>query len=393
MKLLSLILIVLISAVSNESVSGSCSGITLNESVARPQSLGNHAFICLNPHAGMFGGFGNLLLSMIGVKLLGLVTNRTTVINHFLLSRLFGDRDLALDLSATTINHKFEIKRAVKCKDIQNFDLYQLPQKYGVNGCYQSYILNPITQSFIKQRTSQSSVCNVGESEFISHAIAQWALSDLRPNWIRLANKLRDSMANGSVNIDLVLQYRSWRDIFSSSKNADVMELNYNCHLQCSLRILEMIKAKEPRKLIVFVTSDNFTTTKDFAKHLQSNFTELTVLTNSKWGEKDHNGWHSEKIVQQFRYDSKTVIDDSFVFSHSELLEWILIGEAKHAIYTKGSTFAATARMRKGLAGELNDFIVSEEVRSDQRKTCLCQPVFPHENVLSNSIQNKALSN
>lgn len=388
MKLL-LVVVIFSLSFANEANSGSCGGIKLINFFNRPQELRNDTFVCLNPHTGKFGGFGNLLLTMIGVKLIGFVTNRTAVINHFLLSQLFDNVDSGRQQQtvATINSHKLDIKRTSKCKDILNFDLSQVPEKYGVNGCYQSYVLNPIIQAVIKQHMSQSSNCKVGESDLISHTIAQWALSDIRPSWIMSANKLRDGMTNASTNIDVVIQYRSWRDIYSATKNSDTIESNFNCHLHCSLKILQIIKAKESKTLVVFITSDNFTTTQAFARHINSMLEGLIVLTNSNLGEKFHNEWHSEKIVQQFRFDSRTVIGESFLSSHTELLEWILIGQANHAIYSKGSTFAATARMRKGLAGELNDFVISTVNRLKQEKAtaeCQCQPIFPHENLLSN---------
>lgn len=192
-------------------------------------------------------------------------------------------------------------------------------------------------------------------------------------------------------NIDIAAQFRSWRDVrpvdhsFHSAGGA--------CFLSCLLEAARRAAlALGKSSLCVFVTSDNVTSTHLVADTLRassvpiSSALNLTLRPFFNPHPSDH--WHSAELIEAFRYELADPQRE--LGNHAELFDWYLLGEAKAAVYTSGSTYATTARLRKGLDNMLLDW--TSAMSDPPHSACECVPFDSHLLTASNSTSASSAS-
>lgn len=334
------------------------------------------AFVCLDPNAFVFGGWGNLLLSIFAVQAISLLTNRRAVVNHPLFTTLFESPiKTPWHLPpASLINSK---KMLIRNIDFNSCHLisrshFRLAAWVGVNGCFGSYIRNPELKSFFENRYNISQNATVDSyTDQAANKLASWTLS--RPSQILqsafdIYRNLVWSQCENTVEPDIGIQFRSWRDVKSNTSTFE--ESGGDCLLRCLTGMMKHMDGttnwiRQSHKLCVFVTSDSSCFSKRIVDHLNnSNSSQQVQAFSSPSIEFNDAEWHSMGLIAKTR----DRFNSSELAYHPELLDWMILGEIKQVLYSKGSTFATTARMRTGTEKQQNDFITSFHV-----DRCLCK--------------------
>lgn len=359
-------------------------------------------FICLSPSAKFYGGFGNLLLSILGVVGFALPLNRVSIINHPLFNLMFDHPDSTRQswtlLSPLKLSEGKGGESSVsppiaggKCIAIEAITLDQFPRKYGVNGCTQSYFINPHSKKYYESifPTINKPFKGFDTWEQVESNLANWMFSNPKKVWVDLVrNYSEKSIFRGDSrcsmdNIDFATQFRTWRDV--RPQNMKFSEAGGDCHMHCLItRIKENIRVRSSSPLFnsslqhndssfcVFVTSDNVTSSHILVDRIKALSTDtLDIRAFAHEDEDEH--WHTIDLTSgSLRYEIPAGEEDSILASHSELFDWYIMGQAQAVVYTEGSTFGFTSRLRRPLEQRLQDFTTKQEGRGK----CECKPTF-----------------
>lgn len=338
------------------------------------------SFVCNDPNAGIFGGFGNLMITALATQLVGLLSNRVTVMNHHLMLSMFDHPDSRQSWSLIPSEGFFALKGTVKtrpkrCSDVKNIPFSKLAPKYGTNGCFEAYISHPESPAMLTSLLPlQYPESNISLYHQFSAAVGEWTFSRPAANWSSIMSAYRKkTFAPCGANIefaDMAVQFRTWRDVRGDKDTFH--DVGGACHAKCAAHVALHTRNRLNRTICVFVTSDNVTSSAHLVNHLNlaSNGSIKAVYAEEETGAAH---WHSQTVVDSARWKT---LDSSELQHHQSLKDWMLIGEASTAMYTAGSTFAVTARLRAGLQNQLHDVI--SEINGNK---CNCESMFPKYNL------------
>lgn len=271
--------------------------------------------------------------------------------------------------------------------------------------------------------------------DVISSTVAEWMFSAPTPalqaayvpylNHIR-AQCGRGTAVSGGVDVELAVQLRTWQDV---PERRDYFETHRQCTYDCLLQrvlharqqVYQTMSSGDRTRLrglfqanggsrpaattnmCVFVTTDNATVTKEVTRELTrmlrvvqadtarevsehiAKFDSSTpglddiILMNAIDITFVHSlemvaasaQWHSVNTIRKGRVK----FDPADLSRHVELLDWIMMGDAAEAVYSRGSSYGRTARMRGGYHKQRHDFIVGSFAQDGSE--CTCQPVRP----------------
>jgi hypothetical protein len=351
-----------------------------NKSFELFSKSGSHPnkFICLNPNAGMYGGWGNLVNSLISIIGFSLTTQKQAIMNHPLFLEMFNHPDERQKWNLWSAEEIRSIKHNVgrppaRCGDINHMPLNTFEDKYGVNGCLSPYLTHPAAINYFQFLLHKKYDKILPNSYFtqVSNILAQWIFSNPTKKYKEMTDEHKKQLLSNECgeNFDLAVQFRSWRDVRAES--ATFGELDGSCVLECALERVSWLKQKiTNRKICVFVTTDNSTSSNIIVNAINALSTKdhaVHAITFIDTHLEKH--WHSMGVVQ----DTRFFIEPTELSRHPELLDWYLIGDAYSAVYTAGSTFAFTSRMRSGILNQMNDYAVN---KVDNK--CVCEKVMPN---------------
>lgn len=334
-----------------------------------------HSLVCTDPNAKLFGGFGNFMYTVYGVQAVALITGRVSVMNHLLFTSMFHHPDPRQSWDLIAQDHlkglqQTVLTRSPRCPDILLHPLQKIPPKYGINGCLHAFFEHKEGSAILTRLLPlRFNVSDVSFADQVSGDIAQWSLSRPTPSWQRIVAeakaKIFDPCGPGVNHADLAIQYRTWRDLHSEDLAAS------ECHQQCANEMALDVQKHLNRPICVFVTSDNETTTATLASTMNAlspaNITAVYFHEINKQ-------WHSAEVVASARWE----FDSSTLHEHDELKIWMMLGDARYALSTAGSTYARSARLRGGSARRLGDRQTEfAHMGVGKAHKCICQRLFP----------------
>lgn len=356
----------------------------------------SESFVCLNPNAKIYGGFGNLIITFLGVQTLATTIGRIPLINHFLLKKMFSHPDNRQDWTILPINEVKKLEQLVrscgsKCSDPGRLKFNNFPHRFGVNGCLGSYVEHKESIEYFENNLNISNYLpvNISRYDYTLNIISQWTLSNPTKIWMDIFKNYK-SIVFGSISlgindpsnfeVDVVVQFRSWRDLRDPN-----ISYNYSKHLfenscisHSSIHYVSSIQKKLNKKIIVFVTTDDIKVSSILVEEI-NNINPLLIQAVTGVDTKHGLDWHSGEAVQDFRYKD---ISDNDLKDRHELLDWMIMGDAKHALYSKSSTFAVTARLRKGIRHQLSDYYIVEEEKVENRSCSAAMGVYLSQSML-----------
>lgn len=122
----------------------------------------------------------------------------------------------------------------------------------------------------------------------------------------------------------------------------------------------------------VYITSDDPVEIKPMVEKWQDVDQKILKFVISQPQSQD--SWHSKDSFAEH----KSNFDPKLLAQHEELIDWMIFGEADAAIYTLGSTFGRTARMRRGYVGQKYDYVVGRSSNGNGAKNpFICSSVQP----------------
>jgi len=257
-----------------------------------------------------------------------------------------------------------------------------------MNGCIPGYFTHSNSQRFYESILKLDFHGLDYWSQIFAN-VASWAMSRPSTMWTELVKNYTKTVFRGDdlcsgEDIDLVTQFRTWRDVRPADMN--FRDAGGDCHTKCLVaRAKAYGKTFNKTHLCIFVTSDNATSSAVLVKTLKGLSTESLQFRAFTHEDEDVH-WHTIDLTSgNTRYEMPP--NKAEVLSaHSELFDWYLMGEAKAAVYTGGSTYGMTARLRKGIENHLLDYTAFVE---DNK--CKCQPFYPTYGVSENLERRRRL--
>jgi hypothetical protein len=338
-------------------------------------------YTCTNPTAGIFGGFGNLMFSILGAQVVGTLINRVVVMNHHLMLNMFDHPDIRQSWDLIPFADWPEMKktvgsRPIRCSGVKDVPFEKYPAKYGTNGCFQAYLSHPQTAGvllpLLPMKYPES---NISFYDQMSAQLAEWTLSRPAKVWSSIVDEYKKatfSPCGANVDrADMAVQFRTWRDV--AGEAATYHQVGGLCHEKCAAEMALHTFQRLKRPICIFITSDNETSSAQLAQNLSS-LSPGNIHAVYGAAEKNTAHWHSVTIVDTARWGP---FDVQELRRHQELKDWMLLGEASHATYTVGSTFAITARLRAGLHQQMHDKVPI----TTEDGNCTCSSVYPNYHI------------
>jgi len=268
----------------------------------------NKNFVCINPNAGLFGGFGNLVFSLLAAQIVALLTNRVPVMNHQLMLNMFVHPDPRQSWDLIPAKKFKSLKESVKtrgtrCSDVITIPLAEIPFKYGTNGCLGAYFSHPDSVKILAELFPLTyPVEQVPEYDQWVAPFAQWVFSRPKESWTQVMNVYKNRTfapcGNNTEKADLAVQFRTWRDLH---KDGGVYhEVGGLCFQHCAREMALHTLRRLNRPICVFITSDNDTS----SAYLANSLNELSPLNiRAVYGvEANPADWHSNEIVEKGRW-------------------------------------------------------------------------------------------
>lgn len=329
-----------------------------------------------------FGGFGNLMLGAIGIVTLAIPSARIPEINHCMLSEMYFHPDKRLQFSSNTDRGDGMKLLGSSHQNINTLKSEKLNAPYAVYGDTDVNIYTTAADTIAHHAFYQQYLPDVPLSDprlydIISSTIAQWTLSNPSPALRKSYSSFKSNVLAGcpSGQLDLAVQLRTWQDV---PERRDYFESHQSCTYQCILSRIKKVKkvhagmqylknAVDPagriqvprggqrivkNSICVFITTDNATATMKVINDLQKlvsrhvDSTEKnsnnTVYLEGRRGKvvfvhslnhiSSDAQWHSVTAIRK----SRQKFDPSELSKHTELLDWVLIGDARQAVYSRG---------------------------------------------------------
>jgi hypothetical protein len=283
-------------------------------------------FVCTNPNAGTFGGFGNFVFTILGVQLMATMLNRLPVMNHPLMLNMFQHPDPRQSWDLIPSNKFMDLKATVKtrptrCTEVQHVPYAHIQPKYGTNGCFHPYIVHPETAPILNTLLPlHYPVENISYYDQMASQITQWTFSRPQPQWAAIVDEYRRrTFLPCGPNVekaDLAVQFRTWRDVVGEA--ATFHHVGGLCHETCAKEMALETQKRLNRSICVFITSDNDTSSALLA-------TSLDALSpnniHAVYGTEENAAhWHSSLLIDSARWGD---FDPAVLKHHQELKDWI----------------------------------------------------------------------
>jgi hypothetical protein len=338
----------------------------------------NRSFSCLNPNALLYGGFGNLMFTMLSAQLVAILTERVMVMNHRLLLEMFDHPDPKETWNLVPVSKFAGLKQMVgtrpdRCADVVHQAFSAMPLKYGTNGCTYAYVMHSESATVLQQLIPPRFPANeVPVHDQWIATIARWMLSRPTAQWRQIvddyAKEVFAPCGNDIKHADLAVQLRTWRDV---NQNTNFHQVGGVCHETCAREAAKDIQSRLGRPICVFITSDNATSSALLVDSLNEMSPGNIHAVHS--ADTSLTAWHTFEVVESGRWDGPAY-DPAQLVHQQALKDWMLLSEASEALYTPSSTFGATARLRAGPHAQLYDRVST----IDAAKECVCSAVLPH---------------
>jgi len=370
--------------------------------------------VTLSPHTKSYGGLGNVILSLVGVQAFAFPLRRVALLNVPLFEAMFSHPDSPRQknsrqfVSAESVNeNKKWVSHSPNCQKIFDIPLRNVPIRFGVNMCWFAFITHRESVYYYNQllgptrKIQHFGYRNISYFDWTFNSLGGWIMSNPTVVFKQHALEYQKKISSERCQkIHLALQIRTWRDVRegkllkdsnkstlnNKSKEASISfeELGGECFLNCTyasinafIRAREndnrLVKDQKANEMCVFVTSDNDAFSQQLVQRINSQpqpskitmtaFSAVPASSSSK-------PWHSFDLIKS----SLKKFNSSLLVNHPLLFDWYLLGEATTSVYTSGSTFGSSARLRAGLENQLNDFKVAFREHS---RECICEKVFP----------------
>ena len=294
-------------------------------------------FYSLNPHAKVYGGMGNLLLSMLGMQFFSVAINRAPVINHALLKDMFEHPDPRQNLSPLSnalVNKdmKHSIKgyaaRTLATRDKSIFKNVKFIGSHGAPAAACGFkAFAPQVPHFIPRGMA----LNEDEFKFYDNIMCQgfaaWLMSRPTKRLHEAALKYKDNFINkcDAQNIpDIAIQIRTLDNI--KSEFGSSME---DCYVSCAVAKAREVQKQLQRNICIFVTSNRVKTTDNVVEALNSilNTEDLSAFKFLYHQFKPNSTieiMHSGKLVEAGRYIENFPPSHDFSLK-DDLMDWFLL--------------------------------------------------------------------
>ena len=337
-------------------------------------------FVCLNPSARSYGGWGNVVTYAMTLMQLTLWLGRVPVMNHAVVQGLFQHPDHERQSwSLLPINTIRSMTNSVTgiptCRGIDKLSPSEFPAPFGLHGCPDNYQMNLHNLDFF-QRTLKikdpsiimpSNISSYFDEhgrrlghpfrkvndvyQWLMNSVAtQWTFSRPAPHWQRAIEEYRrELLGHSDLVLDLAVQFRSYRDLGATEAEGTFESTGGACTIQCVTYAVDQLTRVLDRDIHVFYTGDDPRYIQRIvhevklhylnrskapghiagAGHLHSHRFKLHSYTFQNAF--SLSSWHTIDIMNNDRYD--------FNFTHVEhdtgMLDWMVFGEARHAVYTQ----------------------------------------------------------
>ena len=329
-------------------------------------------FVCLNPTAKFYGGWGNVVFYAFTLMEIGIGLDRIPVMNHALMTTLFqhpDDRQVWALLSFADIDRlKNEIEGIPRCNGINERTVESFPPKFGLHGCPGNYNNNHAILGRVKSLLSGSFPIYADlDSWGVNVLLMQWVFSKPSLPWLSAVNSYRKTVfGDENMVADLAIQIRTWRDL-GEAKTFEGS--NGPCILFCTTKALDVLSKFIKREFRIFVTADDAAVAQKFIELLQQWGVDNSKPVHVYVPGPEQSNWHTVDLTNQGRYS----LDISQVEHNVALLDWMILSEAHHSVYTLNSGFSSWARMRGGFQNQSCDVVAG----NNEENKCVCVPVLP----------------
>lgn len=348
-------------------------------------------------------GFGNLIIGTFGMMLLAHVKGDIPLVAHAMVAAMFNH---PLSNEGLTFQKILEDPDGtISLPSVSDSG----PETFRENGPNKKTYINVLgTGDSLKRdpvRQFYADLLNMSTSDprlydVMSSAAAQWMLNNPSRRFQSIYEEFKAEKESQctSGHFDFGIQLRSWVDWLSYY---DAFKKNKPCIVDCIESVIVNVVTSAARENdvppCVFFTADSGEDANDIINSLKRKFSvrspavEVEFVVSARptlikgeiddreayklHGENDKPfAWRSDFVLRSTR-DSFNINDLS---KRTDLLDWMLFGDVDTGIYSGGSTFGRTARMRRGYFAQLNDHIFTTRAALTQ-KGCMCVPVQPED--------------
>lgn len=332
------------------------------------------SFICLSPHARSYGGWGNVVYYAMTMMQLSLWLPRVPVMNHAVVLGLFdhpdkSQQDWTLLSIQDIVDTQSSINGFQSCRGIPDFSPAQFPAMFGLHGCPDGYQYNKYNveyfsttlnfkdiSSYISANTSiytDERGRRIGQHHLnlkdvhhwlINSVATHWTFSNPTAEWSQAVKDYKTLVLNGQpdLTLDLAVQFRSYRDLGDTELSGTFENTGGPCAVQCVTLAIDQLTRVHDRDIHVFYTGDDPRYIQRIVAEVNLHYNNVTSTPGSGLHKLyaytfqntfSLQSWHTGDIMNKDRYH--------FNFSHVQhdpgMLDWMLLSEARHAVYTMES--------------------------------------------------------
>lgn len=330
--------------------------------------------VCVSTRIHTYGGLGNYIGTLITATVLSFLYERVLVINNNVITSMFKHPNEKDTFKSFIVTPSTPMVSPGECQ-IMGPAASQTNKLIGVNRCNQALVHDMTVQKWFSQTLNVPITYKLTNKDWlisenrISYDVLHWLLSKLTPEWEAymkehatnvFKNCSRDGWEHHRAN--LALQVRTFADVSKDPMSRKRLD----CYLECAKqRAIELHKFHK-HSVCILVTSDNSQLT-DLIIHELSEIDYITAVHNDY--PVDSTLSHSADLLLNERDNPNFSVEN--LKNHPEFVDWMLLSDSESAIYTKESTFAATARYRAGYIKSQHDKLV----HMVNQNTCVCDPV------------------
>lgn len=336
----------------------------------------SRTFVCLNPNAKFYGGWGNVAYYAFTLMEIAVALRRVPIMNHALLTTMFDHPDERQNwslISNQDLDHmKNSIEGIPRCNGINERTKDSFPSKFGLHGCPGNYNNNheivATMKDYLSKKFQDYPVETMGVWG-LNVLLVNWIFSRPSKPWVEAVNNYKEKLFGSKDGVaDLGIQIRSWRDLgvvpFENS--------NAPCIAKCAIATLDTLTQHIHTEIKIFVTSDNITSTDGVVSMVNLWASEKNKKVKFVLPSPELETWHTVDLTNSGRYN----VEFSHIEHNVALLDWMVLSEAKHSVYTKDSGYSGWARMRRGIQSQSCDAMAARD--SEDSTKCTCEEVMPN---------------